>query len=258
MTTILNPKAQAWNNVGKLFWQLGRNNAKPNTRMVNRFLENIPRQDTCLIIGASTKSLIETAINQHLTVTVIDFSETMCRDLANAIHNKPKKQKKQHLSILLQDALATPHPALCQSQQFILSDRLINRFSPEETYLFFDNIKYFMQPHAELRLTIKMGLYAVDHALIQQGKVWGTLDQFYNEQEGWIDFSKAPDEMNACTLSHGEIPQDILVAWYRGRAKEARFNQEKIHTLFNHHGFHLLEEEELDEQTSTFFYRVTL
>jgi len=250
-TNIMNPKAAAWDSVGGLFWKEGRQNAKPSDKMINKFLEGILAGQSCLIIGASTKSLIEEALSRNIKITVIDFSKKMCEDLAQEIGVK-------NVNILVHDALTHPPSLLKNNQQFIISDRLVNRFSQSETSIFFNNIKHYLCEHAELRTTIKMGLYEIDNALIEEGKSRGTVKNFYNEKEGWIDFSLAADELTTSVTPHGTISRDILINWYQKRAREARFNPLDIQQILLRNNFKIFNEELIDLTTNTYFYKAKI
>src|SRR4051812_17042991 len=84
---IINPKAQAWDLIGSMFWKHGRKNARPSRADIERLLVGVGPGGQCVIIGASTKELIEAAIRRNASVVVLDFSERMCRELAETLAN---------------------------------------------------------------------------------------------------------------------------------------------------------------------------
>jgi len=246
-----NLKSEAWDLVGGLFWKIGRKNAKPSDKMISKFLENITRENRVLVIGASTKFLVEKALEVSDHVMVIDFSKKMCADLQEEIHDA-------RCNILLQDALLPPIRPELSKQNIIIAERLINRFSLEETHKFFENIKYYLAKDGVVRLTIKLGFYEIDKSLIAEGNRKGTLSSFYDEKLKVIDFSKAKEELQTSVVAHGDIPKDILIQWYEGRAKEARFDDVDIIHLVDKFGYQLTEHELIDTETHTFYYAFRL
>ena len=247
MNDIVNPKADAWDLVGGLFWKIGRKNAKPNDSMIASFLSGVSKKDRIMVIGASTKFLVEAALLKSEHITVIDFSSKMCEDLREEIHD-------EHCSILVQDILSPPNTENLTQQNVIIAERLVNRFSSAETQQFFNNIRHFLAADGLVRLTIKLGLYEIDKSLIAEGERKGTLLNFYDQNAKVIDFSQAKEELKTSVVAHGDIPRDLLIRWYEGRGKEARFDDADILQLINKYGYKILEHKLIDEETNTFFY----
>jgi len=118
---IGNTKSAAWDLIGSLFWEAGRVSAKPSDEEIELFLAGIPVGARCAVVGASTKNLVEALIARGAEVSVLDFSERMCADLRAAL---PAGSCQVHRHDI---TLQAPQD-LRRSQQYVLSDRLVNRF----------------------------------------------------------------------------------------------------------------------------------
>lgn len=205
-----------------MFWRLGRESARPSREEIELFLKGIKSRSRCCIIGATTKDLIEAAIRRGLKVTVLDFSEVTLEDLKADIG--AKEFESHCVDVLL------PIPQhLLKSQSFIISDRLVNRFTRQDVPIFLRNTLAMLSEAGELRMTVKLGLYPMDIALIEEGRSRGTLAQFYDEATRTLDFSQAHGELKERLIPHGRIPRDVLLQWYQNRGKESRFTDEDIH-----------------------------
>ncbi|MEK6303216.1 MAG: hypothetical protein AABO41_21095 [Acidobacteriota bacterium] len=232
MTDGKDPKSRAWDLVGGMFWRLGRESARPSRAEIELFLKDINSRSTCCIIGATTKELIETAIERRMEVTVMDFSEATLEDL------KGDMAAKEYESLCI-DVLSPIPQYLLKKQRFILSDRLVNRFTRKDVPNFLRNALAVLAKAGELRITVKLGLYPMDIALIEEGRSRGTLKQFYDEETRTLDYAEARAELETRLLPHGRIPRDVLLQWYQGRGKESRFTDEDIQNMLaaaQHHG----------------------
>lgn len=223
MASIENRKAAAWDRVGGLFWTHGRETARPTQAEIDIFLADLPAGARIVVAGASTKDLVEAALARGLDVSVLDFSERMCADLRQALGERP--------DIRVADITqAMPHD-LVGVHDAVLSDRLINRFTREESVSALSGMLSLLRPGGTVRASIKMGLYPMDERMIEEGRRRGTLADFYDEATRTIDFQAARDVLEACLLPHGEIDRDILLEWYRGRGRESRFDDADIREL---------------------------
>jgi hypothetical protein len=211
-----NPKSQAWDHVGAMFWKLGRPSARPDAATIERFLTGLDAGAAVLIVGASTRDLIAAAIKRDMMVTVADFSSRMCEDLAAELGCAP-------VGILQADI--TRDCGWVGEGRFaaILSDRLINRFTAEETVRAMRSKARLLQAGGEIRATVKHGYYPMDLRLIDLGRADGTLGRFYDERTHTIDYSAAAHLLAEALVPHGDIPRDVLLPWYLGRARETRY-----------------------------------
>lgn len=216
-----NPKAAAWDRVGEMFWKLGRKTAKPSAREIDLYLADAGPTSRVCVIGASTKDLVEAAVSRGAQVLVLDFSQTMCDQLEREL------SPTCFLSRCM-DILQTPPDDLTGTQNLVLADRLINRFIRQELPQFLRNSLALLAPGGELRTTVKMGFYPMDLSLIEEGRVRGTLERFYDETTRTLDFSQASEELRARLVPHGDIPREVLLDWYHGRCQESRFEDEDI------------------------------
>ncbi|MFJ8621294.1 hypothetical protein ACIRD3_00440 [Kitasatospora sp. NPDC093550] len=220
----VNEKSSAWDLIGSLFWESGRTTAKPSDEEISLFTTGIPRGARCTVVGASTKDLVEALIAHGAVVTVLDFSERMVTDLRAAL---PAGSCE-----VLQHDITRPAPEhLRGTQDFVLNDRLVNRFAETEARKGIEGMLDLLADGGQLRASIKLGLYPMDERMIATGRERGELERFYDAETKVIDFSLAGDVLTDSLLPHGEIDSELLLQWYRGRGKEQRFDHEDIVAL---------------------------
>lgn len=220
-----NTKAAAWDNIGSLFWEQGRKSAKPSTYELDRFSQGIKPGDRVCVVGASTKDLVCLLMGLGAKVTVYDFSSGMCHSLREAISDDSVKIERL-------DIVAPLDACRIGSQDYVLNDRLVNRFTGIEAKKALSNM-CALASSGEIRASIKLGYYPMDHKMIALGKDRGTLDDFFDAETRTIDFSNAGTVLNDALLAHGDIDFNLLLDWYRGRAAEKRFEHEDIVELIN-------------------------
>lgn len=227
LNSDINPKSSGWDLVGAKFWRLGRVSARPSKSEINMFLSDIPPGSNCIIIGASTKDLVIFGLKSKLKIIVLDFSTVMCSDLKYEINSSGFD-----CEIICHDILKPPPAYLQKIQCYVLADRLINRFTRSETLIFMKNIFNIVKEGGELRMSVKLGLYDMDKALIEEGQKRGTLSKFFDSTSKTINFATASEELKSRLLPHGHIPRHILLEWYHARGMESRFNDEDVKALF--------------------------
>ncbi|MCC4242081.1 class I SAM-dependent methyltransferase [Thalassospira povalilytica] len=220
---MLNHKALAWDKIGNLFWEKGRTSAKPSAYEMELFTRDIQPGDRVCVIGASTKELVCLLMDKSAQITVYDFSQGMCQSLREAVPDAT-------VAIETLDIVAPLDANLIGSQDYVLNDRLINRFTASEAESALKNMCALAQ-NGEVRASIKLGFYPMDEKMIALGKERGTLSDFFDENTSTIDFSKAGTVLNESILAHGEIDRELLLEWYRGRAAEKRFEHAEIEAL---------------------------
>ncbi|WP_051796778.1 hypothetical protein [Streptomyces sp. NRRL S-87] len=216
-----NTKAAAWDLIGSLFWETGRTTAKPSDEEIGLFLAGITAGARCTVVGASTKDLVEALITLGAEVTVMDFSERMCEDLRAAL-------PAGSCTILRHDITQRAPEALRGTQQFVLNDRLVNRFSEDEARRGLEGMLDLLADGGQVRASIKLGLYPMDERMIDTGRERGTLETFFDAGSKVIDFAAAGDVLTDSLLPHGGIDPEILLDWYRGRGREQRFDHEDV------------------------------
>lgn len=223
-SSIENTKAAAWDLIGGAFWTAGRTTAKPSATELELFTAGIAAGSRVTVVGASTKDLVEALIARDAQVSVLDFSARMCDDLRSAL---PEGSWQ-----VLQHDITGPAPAqLRGTQQYVLSDRLINRFSGPEAQAGVEGMLDLLAVGGEVRTSIKLGLYDMDRRMIEVGRERGCLSSFFDEANNIIDFAAAGDVLVDALLPHGEIPAHLLLDWYRGRGREQRFDHEDVVVL---------------------------
>lgn len=258
LSKIDNPKSIAWNIIGSDFWKLGAENIKPNKKAIEIYLSCIKPKDACCIIGASSFDLIRQAINLNLDVTVIDFSERMCTDLEKALG------RSDNIQIVLHDILCPPPSQFKNYFDFIITDRLINRFDTFETNNFLNSIANYLSKEGELRTIIRIGQYAIDTKLKdyqrQNNYVTSTI---YDKTSDTIDFASARDIIEKITLTNGTISLDVLRGWYAHRGKETRYSEQSIENIFsleltNKKNYLIREKIELTGDIKSMYYKLCL
>ncbi|MEU3887719.1 hypothetical protein [Streptomyces sp. NPDC029041] len=221
-----NEKSAAWDLIGSLFWESGRTTAKPSDEEIGLFTEGIEAGDTCTVVGASTKDLVEALIARGAEVTVLDFSARMCDDLRAAL---PAGSCR-----VLRHDITRPAPEdLRGTQRFVLNDRLVNRFSETEARRGVEGMLDLLADGGRLHTSIKLGLYPMDERMIAVGRERGCLERFYDADAKVVDFAAAGDVLTEALLPHGAIDSATLLQWYRGRGREQRFDHEDVVALLD-------------------------
>lgn len=223
MTTSENAKASAWDLVGGLFWTKGRATARPTDAEIDIFLDGLSPGARVAIVGASTKDLVQAALDRGLAVTVLDFSAKMCADLAGAVSGDA--------DIRVQDITVDIPAPLRGKFDAAMSDRLVNRFTREEAVRALSGMLALLREGGTLRASIKLGFYPMDERMMEEGRRRRNLSAFYDESTRTIDFPAAGDVLESCLLPHGEIDRSILLSWYRGRGRESRFDDADVLAL---------------------------
>lgn len=218
-----NDKAQAWDLLGGQFWSRGRTTARPSVKEVDWFLNGLEAGQNCMVIGASTKSLIEMARHRGLNVTVLDFSRRMCGDLEHELGGV--------LDVLVGDITRPISRGLLGRYDAVLSDRLLNRFDEEEAGRAIVGMLDLLRNGGVLRTSVRLGMYPMDIRMIDEGKRRGNLNRFYDETAGVIDYSAAGSVLSDCVLPHGRIDEETLLGWYRLRGREKRFDDNEVRRL---------------------------
>lgn len=247
-----NAKAAAWDKIGGTFWAAGRTSAKPSTAELELFADGIGAGSRVIVVGASTKDLVETLIVRGAQVTVLDFSGRMCDDLRAAL---PADSCR-----VIQHDITGPAPAQLRStQRYVLSDRLVNRFCGPEALAGIEGMADLLAPGGEVRASIKLGLYDMDRRMIAVGQARGCTDQFFDASNMIIDFAAAGDVLVDALLPHGQISTELLLDWYRGRGREQRFDHDDLVALFaaanGVHALDLAGSVEFPQAPETWLYR---
>lgn len=220
-----NPKAAGWDLIGSRFWREGRKSARPSEGDIALFCDGIRGCDQVMVIGASTRELVGRLIELGCRPCVLDFSRAMCEELRSAVGGADADIRHADIT--------APLPAgWAGSFGYVLSDRLINRFTADEAMAAAHNMLLLLRDGGIMRTTVKIGLYPMDERMIALGAERGTLSRFYDPASRTIDFAAAGDMLDQCLLPHGDIPPDLLLSWYRSRRAEKRFDREEVVKIF--------------------------
>lgn len=220
-----NPKASGWDRIGARFWLQGRASAKPDAADLDRFCAGVAPGDEVLVIGASTLDLIARLVDLGARTSVFDFSQVMVHDLVAHLADS-------RVAVHLADITQPPARRWVGAFDFVVSDRLVNRFDHAEAAAAVDTMLALCAPSGTVRTIVKLGLYPMDERMIALGRERGTLDDFYSEASQTIDFSRAGAVLDDALMPHGEIPRDLILAWYRARGAEKRFTTDEALALF--------------------------
>lgn len=222
-----NPKAEAWNKIGGKFWTEGRKSARPSALELDLFTTGISATDRVVVVGASTKELVEELMGKGARVVTIDFSDQMCIDLRDAVPDADVR--------VVDVTRPIPHE-LVGTADWVLSDRLINRFDAAEAATGVSGMVSLLSGGGMLRQSVKIGLYAMDETMLAHARKAGVAHTFWDEATNTIDFSRAGVSLDSGILPHGEIDMDLLKQWYLGRGREKRFSDAEVRDLFEQAG----------------------
>jgi hypothetical protein len=232
MSSIVNPKAEGWDAVGGLFWTHGRKSARPSATEINLFLEDLPPSARVVIIGASTKELVEAAVRAGHHVLVVDFATKMLGDLSACL-------ERNCVDVCLADITSEDSLPLNPDADAVLSDRLVNRFTSDEAVIAFSNMFKLCRPGGLVRTSVKLGLYEMDRRMLALAQAKGQLAEVWNPSTKTINLAM-PGILEEALLPHGDIDREILMRWYRGRGRESRYQREDVLHLARR-GFPMLE-----------------
>lgn len=217
---MTNPKAAAWDVIGHLYWSAGYDGG-PSGDDVEAFLEGVESGSRVGVIGATTRALVHAALARGALVTVLDFSPRMCADLAREVsHDRCR---------IVRHDITEPVPDLLRrTLDLVISDRLVNRMTEPEARSAFRGMSHLSVPGGEIRASVRLGLYARDMPLIEEGRRRGTLADFYDASTMEIDYGAAGDILESVIGAHGSIPDGVLLEYYRLRGREKRFSAADI------------------------------
>jgi len=218
----VNTKSGAWDHVGSLFWTRGRVSARPSRRELGAYLDGVRAGQRVTVVGASTKELIEAARDLGAEVTVLDFSRIMCDALASVVSEVKVRQVD----------ITRPLPAdLAGKQEWAFSDRLLNRFAPEEAEAGARGLVELVAAGGIVRTAVKLGRYSMDDRMIEAARATGSVNRFWDANTSTIDFAAAGDVLEQALVPHGDIDREVLLSWYRGRGREKRFSDREVRAL---------------------------
>lgn len=250
--TSTNSKADGWNAVGGDYWRLGKENSKPSQFEIERFLDGVTKSTKVAIVGASTIDVIRVAAARAQSVHVFDFSTAMLRDAKVELGGADGEIQFSHWDVTL-----PPDDQFLADFDLLISDRLLNRFSDYELDLSLMHLLSIVSSFGEMRMSIRLGLYERDIALIHKAESQGKASQFYDSKKRSIDFSVAvqlfPDEL----LGNGAIDKETMIEWYRARGIEKRWERDEFKEYFRA-SFgsvaHIVGLEEFDRAPNTFLF----
>lgn len=222
-----NNKVEAWNKIGGKFWTEGRKSARPSAEELDLFTTGISTTDRVVVVGASTKELVENLMGKGIRVMTIDFSDQMCDDLCEAVPDA---------EVRVVDVTRPIPSDLLGTADWVLSDRLINRFDAAEAATGVAGMASLLSDGGMLRQSVKIGLYPMDETILAHAREAGATHLFWDEETSTIDFSRAGDSLDSGILPHGEINMDLLKQWYIGRGREKRFSDAEVRDLFEQTG----------------------
>ncbi len=215
----VNTKSAAWDTMRGTFDACGGESFHPTDEEIKLFLESISPQDNIAVIGAITKKLIDALIAKNINPVVLDFSPDMCQDL---------KELSGLQTIYLYDVTQDPPEHLIEQFDFILTHRLLNQFTRKEAIHALYNMAQLLNSQGRIRTSVKLGFYASDAVLIEQGKQKNIVQNFYDPCTKTIDFSAARELLDQLVQVPSDIPEDTLIKWYQLRGEITRFEHQDM------------------------------
>lgn len=171
------------------------------------------------MVGGTTVDLIRHAANAGLDVTVIDFSERVCSELAAEVADV----EVVHADIL--------DPPTLDPMDRVVADTLLNRFDGTEAPRFETAVAGLLRRGGQLRLTVKIGLYPMDERLFRLGRSTATLDRFWDPRTRTIDFARTGALLEEALVPHGTLSREQMLVWYRARGVEKRYERSDLRAL---------------------------
>lgn len=221
-------REEAWDLMGAKFWEQGRQSARPNHTDIDEFLSGIKKGESVAIVGASTRYLIEEAVKRGLSVTVFDFSDVMLQALKNEL--------RESCTYFKLDILLSIPVQYIGKFDYVISERLINRFTKNEVIRVYKNMYQLLSTSGEVRNAIKLGMYEMDKKMLKYAEENKLEASFYDADTKTIDYAKAKLILPNCLVDHGNISKDTLINWYLGRGKESRFSDNEIKEIIEING----------------------
>ncbi len=216
-------KQRSWNDFGSQYWELAASTSHPSALESTNFLDGAGRGRRVLVFGATTTELIRGAVASGAEVHVVDFAgkllELVTQKFGEDVH------VRQH------DVLNPAPPDYAGTFDRVVADRLVNRFHRSEMPRVISNMMSFLAPEGDARISLRFGLYPLDHRLIAEGQRRGTLARFWDASTNTIDWSGVGDELDAAAEPHGEIPREVVIAWSRMRGVESRLDPAEVPQL---------------------------
>lgn len=216
-----NPKARAWDAIGLKYYFLGRRTGKPSRGTIRWFTAGLGPDARCLVAGGTSVGVIRAAVRSGCEVVVTDFSARVCAEL--------RRELEPAVTIVERDVLA-PAPEWVGAFTHLVCDALINRFDDGEAARFERQAAGVLRPGGVLRATVKLGHYPMDLRLMALAPDGETA--FWDERTRTIDYGLIGDLLERGYARHGGIARDDLLAWYRHRGREKRYEVEDLRTLF--------------------------
>lgn len=243
----VNPKAAAWDLVGGDFWSKGRQTARPSAAELELYLGGIRRSDRVVVVGASTKELIGRLYGATEELVVVDFSAQMCRDLLLEVPG---------VRTVVADITQPVPTTLEGSFDWLIADRLINRFDEDEALAAVGVMASLLRDTGRIRTAVKIGLYPMDSVMLSHANAAFKQPDFWDASTKTIDYSLAGEFLESGILPHGDIDIEILKQWYAGRGREKRFSDSEVRTVFEAVGCRVLKSLALPSAPSTLLYDV--
>lgn len=208
-------KQLAWSLLGGQYWNRGYYGG-PSEPDIAKFLAGISREQTVMIAGASTIQLIQQAKKIASQVGVLDFAQVMIDDLrAETVHDAQ--------ACYLMD-LTSEGNLHIGAFDYLLADRLINRFAACHLEQVMKNIRCLLSTSGEARLSVRIGLYQRDLKIIERLQAQRESKAFFNPVTWEVNYyDVCPIILQEVLPEYGEIERDKIVNHFMLRGLEKRF-----------------------------------
>jgi hypothetical protein len=218
---VSNPKAQAWDAIGLNYYFRGSRKGKPTRSTIHWFTSDLVPASRCLVIGGTSIGVIRASIATGCQIEVIDFSLRVCEELRDRVPDSVRIVRRD----ILQPLAAGPFT-------HVLCDALINRFDETEACSFRDQLSGLICPSGVFRTTVKLGHYAYDTRLMEIASSDGADVGLWDETTRTFDYSRLGNLLERGRLRNGGIRREELLAWYRNRGREKRYEVSDLKELF--------------------------
>lgn len=216
-----NVKSAAWDLMGERFWTEIDEGGRPSKKEIDLYLDGVNEGHAVCVVGASMYFLIKQVVELDASVTVVDFSPKMCADLERSLEGRAK--------VVCHDILFPAPSALQGRFDYVISDRIVNRFTHDELSRAAKTFFSFLASDGVLRLGVKLGLEGIDKQLMDAAKKHNVqIDGFWNESTATIDYSAARELLEKVEFDYGDVPRDIILKWFDQRGRESRYTEEEV------------------------------
>ncbi|THK33383.1 hypothetical protein EHS39_36795 [Ensifer sp. MPMI2T] len=167
-------------------------------------------------------------------VTVVDFSQRMCDDLDHALEGR--------VAVIRHDILREAPNELVGIFDYVISDRIVNRFTHDEFLYASKTLASFLAPGGCLGLGVKLGLETIDQQLMAAAKANNVqTSDFWDAGTSTIDYTAARSLLEKVDFDYGVVPREVILNWFDQRGREGRYSEADVGSVFRWRAFKTME-----------------